>query len=267
MSQRLAKSGQYCTFVRGVSERTANLYMKDWFRLCHRSQRALVVLPGFMILFLVSSFDTNSFFVSNFIILLKADESIHHIKLRQSCLCLYTFWFLPHSIAVMMIPAARKKMALKGLLLVCLLFSCMFLCLTTETYWSLFGEFSCVKAEKQINCNDRTIEKQTDGNYSHMKHSPYREFLLLLGQSNPQGLKILRAWDYMKPAMFILATNNRTIDALFSQQRHFRVTFFEWLIKVQSSINAVHLQFYTHIIGGLILNNSNQSSDMAQAMK
>lgn len=97
---------------------SANLYMKDWFRLCHRSQRALVLLPGFIILFLVSSFDTASFFVSNFIMFLKADESIHHIKLRQRCPCMYTFWFLPHNIAVMMISAARKKMALKGLLLV-----------------------------------------------------------------------------------------------------------------------------------------------------
>lgn len=88
---KVSKKWTVLYICQGQKEQTLSL--KDWFRLCHRSHRALVVLPGFMIVFLVSSFDTNSFFVSNFIFLLKADESIHHIKLRQSCLCMYTFWF------------------------------------------------------------------------------------------------------------------------------------------------------------------------------
>lgn len=141
----------------------------------------------------------------------------------------------------------------------------MFLCLTaeTETYWSLCGEFSCVKAEKHINCNDRTIEKQTDGNYSHMKHPPYREFLLLWVIH-----RALRCWEpgtiWSLLCSFLPPTTEQLMH--FSPSRDISGSH-SWLIKVQSSINAVHLQFYTHIIGGLILTNSNQSSDMAQTMK
>lgn len=58
---KVSKKWTVLYICQGQKEQTLSL--KDWFRLCHRSHRALVVLPGFMILFLVSSFDTTFFCV------------------------------------------------------------------------------------------------------------------------------------------------------------------------------------------------------------